>query len=175
MKRIGDVDALRALSTRRSTSMGNTRTSSDTSSECPICRGAGYLRYDVPVGHPKFGELIVCSCKAEQQDARRRRELLEMSSLEAFEHFTFDTFDPNVPGVREAYEACLEYAQNPHGWLFLLGRYGCGKTHLAAAVAQHAMTQQGMTVLFIVVPDLLDQLRAAFAPNSEVTYDAQFF
>ncbi|MEM7343015.1 MAG: hypothetical protein AAF485_02120 [Chloroflexota bacterium] len=27
---------------------------------CPICGGVGYLRQNVPVGHPDFGKLIVC-------------------------------------------------------------------------------------------------------------------
>ena len=32
----------------------------------------------------------------------------------------------------------------------------------------------GETVFFSIVPDLLDHLRAAFAPTSELTYDALF-
>lgn len=27
---------------------------------CPICEGAGYIRYDVPIGHPRFGKLYPC-------------------------------------------------------------------------------------------------------------------
>jgi len=25
---------------------------------CPICGGSGYLREDVPVGHPRFGKIM---------------------------------------------------------------------------------------------------------------------
>ena len=32
-------------------------------SVCPICKGAGYLRIDVPFGHPNFGKPIACECK----------------------------------------------------------------------------------------------------------------
>ena len=32
----------------------------DCSPSCPKCGGIGYLRFDVPVGHPKFGRLERC-------------------------------------------------------------------------------------------------------------------
>lgn len=148
--------------------------SSDDGVSCPICNDGGYLRMDVPVGHPNFGRLVPCECKIAEMEERRNREVGEMSSLSAFEGQTFETFDPTVPGIRDAYEAAVEYAQNPDGWLFLLGGYGCGKTHLAAAVAHYVIAHQNMRALFLVVPDLLDQLRAAFAPDQAGTYDARF-
>ena len=30
---------------------------------CPYCGGVGYLRADVPVGHPNFGRLEICVCR----------------------------------------------------------------------------------------------------------------
>ncbi len=62
---------------------------------------------------------------------------------------------------------------DPQGWLVLLGGYGCGKTHLAAAIANQVV-DRGQPVLFVVVPDLLDHLRATFGPNSPVSYDQRF-
>jgi len=50
---------------------------------------------------------------------------------------------------------------------------GCGKTHLAVAIAKRCL-EDGLTVLFAVVPDLLDHLRAAFAPTVEETFDEEF-
>lgn len=174
MRRIGDVDVLPDPSIPNGTFAASMPPSSAGEDSCPICKGAGYLRMDAPVGHPNFGRLIPCECKVHEREERRHRELAEMSSLQAFEGLTFETFDPNVPGVRDAYQLAVEYAQNPDGWLFLLGGYGCGKTHLAAAVANYVMAHQRMRTLFLVVPDLLDQLRAAFAPDQAVTYDARF-
>ena len=129
---------------------------------------------DVPVGHPNFGRLIPCECKLEEREVKRRRDFAELSGLDILEDWTFTTFDPDVPRVRRAYEICLEYAQNPDGWLLLMGRYGCGKTHLAAAVANHVVDQQRLFPLFTVVPDLLDYLRATFAPNRTESYDERF-
>ena len=58
----------------------------------------------------------------------------------------------------------------PHGWLVLLGGYGAGKTHLAAAIANQRV-KLGHPVLFVVVPDLLDYLRATFSPSSDAGLD----
>lgn len=129
---------------------------------------------EAPVGHPNFGRLIPCECTLSDREERRNREFTELSGLEMLEDWTFDSFDPNVPKVRDIYQECLRYAQNPDGWLLLVGAYGCGKTHLAAAIANYVMIHQRMFPLFSVVPDLLDHLRAAFAPEKGSNYDTRF-
>jgi DNA replication protein DnaC len=104
--------------------------------------------------------------------------LQAMSNLGALQRLTFDSFQPDAPGLTEAvranlhdvYETARSYASEPIGWLVLLGGYGCGKTHLAAAIANYRLAL-GNPVLFVVVPDLLDHFRAAFSPNSEVNLD----
>src|SRR3972149_550832 len=30
---------------------------------CPICQGVGYYRLEVPVEHPDFGKLQICTCR----------------------------------------------------------------------------------------------------------------
>lgn len=140
---------------------------------CPTCRGAGFLVADVPYGHPRFAELIACSCKQTEQQQRRQATLEQLSNLADVRSLTFDAFNPDVPGVRKAYLRAREFAQQPQGWLLLFGSYGVGKTHLAAAVA-NAVLARGTQVLFTVVPDLLDHLRSTFGPSSEVGYDERF-
>ena len=141
---------------------------------CPHCGGSGWVRLDVPVGDPAFGKAIACSCKERQQEEQRRSDLRRLSSLEPFHDKTFDTLDLRAaPGLEEAYRVAREYAEQPWGWLVLRGGYGCGKTHLAAAIANYRLAA-GSPVFFSIVPDLLDHLRAAFAPNSDLTYDALF-
>src|SRR5438270_133322 len=61
----------------------------------------------------------------------------------------------------------------PHGWLLLQGAVGCGKTHLAAAI-KNERDRNGLQTLFKTTPDLLDYLRATYAPDSNVTYDRGF-
>jgi DNA replication protein DnaC len=54
------------------------------------------------------------------------------------------------------------FAENPYEQgLLLAGEVGTGKTFLAACIA-NALLAEGVEVLFLVVPDLLDSLRATF-------------
>ena len=65
------------------------------------------------------------------------------------------------------------FAENPEGWLILLGEPGTGKTHLAASIANHRRAS-GQSAYFVVVPDFLDYLRATYGPDSTVSYDKLF-
>jgi DNA replication protein DnaC len=145
----------------------------EVSEVCPICRGAGWLTKAVPYGDPDFGKLFACRCKQVEQAHKHAERLAAASSLDAFRSKTFAGFVCSIPGVQLAYQRAQVYAQRPDGWLGLFGPYGCGKTHLAAAIANELLSQQ-VPVQFVVVPDLLDHLRSAFAPDSTVSYDQRF-
>jgi DNA replication protein DnaC len=140
---------------------------------CPVCKGTGFLRNNVPFEHPQFGKAVACECKLQERKRKRRQQLQEISNLGAFINKRFATFDPRLPGLREAFEESAAFAKNPSGWLLLVGPNGCGKTHLAAAIANECL-EAGAVVLFATVPDLLDHLRAAFAPDASEIYDQLF-
>ena len=106
----------------------------------------------------------------------------ELSSLGLHGHRTFGTFNlrrnEKLPAVdqrslEEAFQAAQRFAEKPEGWLVFIGPYGSGKTHLAAAIANYRASQ-GYPVMFVVVPDLLDHLRATFSPDSTTSYDQRF-
>ncbi len=94
---------------------------------------------------------------------------------------TFDNFDWRrvnlLPEQRdnlgEVFRLALDFAKSPEGWLIFVGNTGCGKTHLAAAIANYRL-QAGKPALFIVVPDFLDHLRSTFSPESRASYDQLF-
>lgn len=140
---------------------------------CPICKGAGWLRAAVPVGDPFFGRAIACECTIQERELRHGEALQRLSALDAFRNRTFDNFDSKTPGVAEAFGISRRFAADPHGWLILRGGVGCGKTHLAAAIANEAIRLR-IPVLFAVVPDLLDYLRATYSPTSPIQYDEMF-
>ena len=106
---------------------------------------------------------------------------LESLDLELLNKMTFDNFDykrlnllrEQRQNLEQAYRIALNFAQNPQGWLIFFGENGCGKTHLAAAIANH-LNNAGQSVLFIVVTDLFDHLRSTFSPESRVSYDELF-
>lgn len=148
-----------------------------TKSVCPRCKGAGYLRSNVPFGHPNFGKPMACECKEAEKKEKRRQQLLELSDLGAYRAKSLTNFSTHFPGVhpatQEAFEVAQDYAQDPYGWLLLVGPNGCGKTHLAAAIANKCL-DSGSVVLFAVVPDLLAHLRSTFAPTAPEGYDKLF-
>ena len=73
-------------------------------------------------------------------------------------------------GLRSAKSYVQRWATSPTGWLSLHGPYGVGKTHLAVAAAAER-EDRGDEVFFATVADLLDYLRATFAPDSLVSHD----
>ena len=185
MESLGDI--LKQNLTLKSTS-GDTATSSKNKNieeskkdECPLCKGKGWLCFDVPFGHPDFDRLVPCQCTQKQFDKERLSRLEHYSNLGPLTRFTFDNLLPrgrsSDPQNQERFVQSLQvakgFAENPKGWLVLSGSSGCGKTHLAAAIA-NCRLQKGHPVFFVTVPDLLDHLRTTFSPSSDVTYDELF-
>ena len=170
MKSIGDV--LSSLSIPVGPVRGNGRGATEPAWRCPVCRDAGWVRMEVPVGHPSFGRLFECECKHAEREERGRDHLRRLSNLDGFTQHTFEVFEV-VSGTEEAFSAAREFARNPEGWLYLRGGVGVGKTHLAVAAALEIRERMG-SVLFAVVPDLLDHLRATFDPAQGVAYDDRF-
>lgn len=145
----------------------------------------------------------VCTCHSltEALDERLTRRLssgavLDLSGGEPGAHYrqiggmnrerldeygfrNFHTRFPNYASqenesLQTAWESAHRFADEPEGWMLILGESGCGKTHLAAAVASSVL-RDGCNVFFAVVPDLLDHLRASFAPNrGDPGYDELF-
>lgn len=162
------------MSVPEKTSSANTHHSSENADVCPRCKGAGYLRLDAPVDHPNFSRLIPCVCKRQERWERASTDLGEYSNMHLIMSWTFESFDSSIPGTETAYTVAREYAEDPYNWLMLVGPYGCGKTHLAAAIANYARQQLDMRPIFTVVPDLLDYLRSTFSPNADATYETRF-
>jgi DNA replication protein DnaC len=139
---------------------------------------------DVPLGDLRFGRVEPCVCRSADIAAGARERLFELSRLERLSHLTFDNFEAGgnkralflTPQDRESLQvarnAAETFASDPQGWLLLEGGYGCGKTHLAAAIA-NATVGRGIPTLFITVPDLLDSLRFAYN-DPETSFETRF-
>ncbi len=148
---------------------------------CEVCGGRGWYSPNVPVGHPEFGQTVTCRCFEDRLTETKQARLVGYSNLGALTRFTFETLHRNgfskgsedANRFNAAYDAALDYASRPEGWLVLTGPHGTGKTHLAAAVSNR-LIQNGYSVFFVHVPELLDHLRSAYSPKSETTYDDLF-
>jgi DNA replication protein DnaC len=106
----------------------------------------------------------------------------ELSPLQFMREMTFASFDlrqgeglrpEEQKSLERAFRAARQFAEQPQGWIVFTGPYGCGKTHLAAAIANYR-AEIDSPPMFVVVPDLLDHLRATFSPGSTVTLDRRF-
>ncbi len=120
----------------------------------------------------RFGKAIPCGCTASKLEEKRMSALLERSNLKSLGGKTFASFAPQ-DHQQPAYNRAREFAENPDGWLVMLGSYGTGKTHLAAAIGNRRL-ELGEPAVFVVAPDLLDHLRSTFSPTSETTFDKLF-
>ena len=148
---------------------------------CSDCRGSGWVRKDVPLGHPDFGEAFPCQCQETANPISRAAALRKYSNLGPLTRINFaatklegplpDTISQDM--FAKAMEAVVRYAEKPEGWLTLAGPHGAGKTHLAAAAANRCI-ERGQPTVFIAVADLLDHLRSAYSPNSDVSFDDLF-
>jgi len=150
-------------------------------SNCPICKGAGFVHPLLSSGKPDFGQVVACRCTQKEVDKDRQTRLQRYSNLGLLTRLTFDNLllqgrsgNPvNQEQFSRACEAARAFAAEPRGWFVLSGPSGCGKTHLAAAIANECLSQ-GYPVFYITSPDLLDHLRSAFSPGSEMPYDELF-
>lgn len=150
--------------------------------ECALCQGRGLIFSD-NYARP-------CSCAK----TRALENLYSQSCLPpAVKNFVFSRFDfkyyPKTmtdpdkrfsyyESARLTYHAALEFVKNfpekngsARGLLFT-GQVGSGKTFLACCIA-NALLEKGHPVLFVVVPDMLDRIRATYDAGKQTGYSEQ--
>ncbi|MBI4332993.1 MAG: ATP-binding protein [Chloroflexi bacterium] len=131
-------------------------------------------RWNTRLADPKLSQVIAMAEKAPSP-------LGDISEMGHLKNMSFDNFKWKRTELRledrqtleTAFVYAREFARQPDGWLVLEGPHGCGKTHLAAAVA-NLRRGEGKPAVFMFVPDLLDHLRSTFSAESKVSYD-EFF
>ena len=151
--------------------------------DCPMCEDGRFIMR----GRGDLRELVPCPrCTPAETPTQRMDRLRRGSGLDrpAFRERTFASYRiPDKPAPRytreviasmaEARDAAIRFANLPDGFLVLLGDNGCGKTHLAVAAGNHRL-DTGQPALFVVVPDLLDDLRAGYGDEGDGSFDARF-
>lgn len=144
---------------------------------CPLCHDRGLILR---------GEVAYrCTCQQQKAVEQRFRHAHLSYQLQknTFNNFRLSYYSDqrHIPGrdmtYRQAAEQALRaaedfvraYEEQHHlrGLLFS-GPVGSGKTFLASAVA-NAMVARGVPVLFVVVPDLLDEIKGTYSQGARYT------
>ncbi|MGO0123289.1 ATP-binding protein [Desulfothermobacter acidiphilus] len=139
--------------------------------ECHLCGGRGLIL--------RGKKAYLCPVCRQQ---RLRQRILSLSQLTSqMRDYTFDRFDFRFysPYIRDgskgitycesakrAVEAAKAFVRDflsgkAEEGLIITGAVGSGKTFLACCIA-NAVLEGGREVLFLVVPDFLDQIRASY-------------
>jgi DNA replication protein DnaC len=117
---------------------------------------------------------LVQKLELEKPESRYFQKLIGLYDSELVSK-TFDNFDVlgmnadkrQQESLRAALKAARRFAESPADWLVFEGPTGCGKTHLAAAIANHQLNAR-RPVFFTTVPDLLNEIRATLAQENVV-------
>lgn len=138
---------------------------------CQLCQDRGIV-LEGEVAKP-------CTCMQQKKLENRFRYARMARSLMhcRFEQFNFEYYDSvaspaHRANAHKAYAAAREFVENCEAresaglGLLFIGPVGSGKTFLAACIA-NALIERDKRVLFLVVPDLLDELRATFSNKGE--------
>ena len=154
--RVSDEDYARAMAARRERNA------------CPLCDGARFV-----AGFDSLHRRIAVACAC--QNARADKARLVYAGLsERMPTQSFGNFEVGLE-TQEAFDAAQEFAETPapHHILTIRGGVGTGKTHLLQAIGWVSL-DAGRQPKFVSVARYLDKLRATFADDSPVSFEAVY-
>ncbi len=145
---------------------------------CLVCRNH---RFQIDRSDPLHPRRVPCAaCGVAHERRQTRLRTLFSLNPQLLDQCTFDTFlieqqdlrpvtwrgrtfspDAQLDYLYEALAAAKGYAAQPHGWFFVAGPPGAGKTHLTVAIC-NVLLARGMDAVYATVPDLLDHIKASW-------------
>lgn len=127
--------------------------------ECVDCGGAGYLREDVPVGHPRFGKFKECDNAI--HDPEKMRRFCEISGLPAeFLKLSLGDFSMNQ-GNKKMLEAARSMAVDPYGFLYVWGGPGNAKSAVLISLVNH-FNRAGRVAVYTKFSKIVEHMRDSF-------------
>lgn len=143
--------------------------------KCPLCQDQGII-VDGDIAYP-------CSCVKHQSTLRKftSANMTPFLAANTFDKFDLRFYSPHLRLDKEGptYRAMAEKAvhgakefvaryleQGTSQGILFAGAVGCGKTFLAGSIT-NALLEHDKQVLFLVVPDFLDDIRATYQKQGE--------
>lgn len=125
----------------------------------------GFVRYDVPSGHPKFGKVDRCQY-AQARDIAKVLESGEINpciglTVDELRHLSWDLVRGGVNQADRAREATQNAYRAGHGLVFMYGGYGQGKS-LILKIAVAAAVTAGKRAAYANLAGVLDDIRSAY-------------
>ncbi len=143
---------------------------------CPKCGGRGIVIKSRDTA-------LVCRCagRIRANSLARSSHMTEVLRKKTFQNFSLGYYSKHEkdPLIGKTYyeiaskslDTCVSFVKdyldgkNPRG-LYIFGEVGSGKTHLACGIANE-LIKEGVEVLFVVVPDYLEEIKYSWEQGSE--------
>lgn len=124
---------------------------------CEKCRNKGYIMKAV-LRDGNWQE-VMCDCVCKPTRATIRR--MKRSGLkDIIRDYTFAKYEAAEDWQRKLKDAASQYAENPHGWFFVGGQSGAGKTHLCTAICRELLLR-GKEVRYMLWRDDIIKLKSS--------------
>lgn len=115
--------------------------------------------------------------KNDMEEYRDKREIKAINKLISKYELTpyldpvsFEDYAPKTKLQQDAKEVSMAFPDIDKTTLFYQGKPGLGKTHLAYSIAEK-LKKQGLSVLFMDMPGLLDTLKSSFGYHSSFSQE----
>lgn len=140
---------------------------------CPECRGTGYFRYDLPLGHPKFGVVYPCP------NAKRAKTKLAIENAvtdsrfgltnDELKNLKWSLVQTGINHADVASNIVKKAMSDGYGMIFIHGGFGQGKS-LVLKIATAMALRAGKSGAYANISTILDHIRAAYDdPENKMT------
>lgn len=140
---------------------------------CKICKGAGFVRVNVDVGHPLFGKAQPCVCKIQAQANNLFKgtnvpSFYEACSFASYLALPLEGEQSKIAAQVQTFVLLRlrEYQGQKRG-LYLYGDWGTGKTGLAVAALKEVLAA-GQPALYLPTFQLFQMLRESIAASQRI-------
>lgn len=147
---------------------------------CPDCGGTGFVGYDVPVGHPKFGKIEPCQSPFHAEERLRRTAAI--SGLHEADLGKRLYHIKDVDGNLEMLVAANEFVDDPQGWLYIWGGPGNAKSETLIAIVNELNASGRGPAMYTTFTSLVNWMRDSFKerkvqekdPDADLGYIQRF-